>query len=188
MAAVPKTAGEAICLDFVNSRFSVHSTGAVEDRLPKLDWQRWFLARGGFDLDEPALPAAEASAARAVIRSVLERWAATGDLEPAGRTALDRVLAAAGGTRRLAAGSAHIVFTPRHRDWRWVLAEVAASAAELIAAGEPARLKVCGNPDCTWLFYDQSYNSSRRWCDVATCGNLVKVREFRARQRAGRPA
>jgi predicted RNA-binding Zn ribbon-like protein len=58
---------------------------------------------------------------------------------------------------------------------------VAASAAELLAEGEPARLRVCANSACSWMFYDETRNSSRRWCEGAICGNLIKVRRFRAR-------
>lgn len=183
MAAIPKTVGEALCLDFVNSRYSVHRTGAIRDRLPTPEWQRWFLERGGFNLATEEVPVAELAEARGDLRALLERWAATGSLDEAGRAALDRMLGAAPGTRRLAPGRG-VEFAPRRPDWRWVVAEVAASASELVTSGDPTRLKVCGNADCTWLFYDQSYNASRRWCDVATCGNLVKVREFRARRRA----
>lgn len=120
------------------------------------------------------------------MRRILETWSAGGGLASADLERLDRLVAAAGGARRVrgAAGRPAVVFEPDRRDWNWVLAEVAASAAGLLATGEPGRLKVCGNPDCTWLFYDQSHNSSRRWCDVRACGNLVKVREFRARHRA----
>jgi len=39
-----------------------------------------------------------------------------------------------------------------------------------------------------WAFYDESKNRSRRWCSAAECGNLIKVRRFRERQRAARPA
>ena len=186
MAALPKTVGEALCLDFVNSRYSVHRTGAVRDRLPTPEWQRWFLERGRFELESDAAPVAELVEARGELRGLLERWSVTGTLDDRGRAALDAMLQAAPGSRRVVGAAGGVEFAPRRRDWRWVLAEVGASAAELVATGDPGRLKACGNPDCTWLFYDQSYNASRRWCDVATCGNLVKVREFRARRRAER--
>src|SRR5438270_712384 len=68
---------------------------------------------------------------------------------------------------------------PVRRDWDWVVAEVVASATELMAEAEPVRLKACANPGCTWMFWDESKNVSRRWCDPRTCGNLVTVREFR---------
>ncbi|SRR5258706_4802246 len=48
------------------------------------------------------------------------------------------------------------------------------------------RLKICGNPDCLWAFYDRSHSRRGAWCDMASCGNLIKNRNLRAR-RGGRP-
>ena len=48
------------------------------------------------------------------------------------------------------------------------------------------RLKACGNPDCRWAFYDRSHSRAGAWCDMATCGNRVKNRRLRQRQRVTR--
>ncbi|GLQ55447.1 CGNR zinc finger domain-containing protein [Devosia nitrariae] len=61
------------------------------------------------------------------------------------------------------------------------LGPIAWSALELLSAGGFERLKQCPNHGCGWLFYDRSKNNSRRWCDMATCGNQSKGRRFRAR-------
>lgn len=45
------------------------------------------------------------------------------------------------------------------------------------------RLKVCGNPDCEWAFYDRSRNQQGNWCHMAVCGNRIKNRQLRARRR-----
>jgi len=45
------------------------------------------------------------------------------------------------------------------------------------------RLKACGNPDCRWAFYDRSHSRVGAWCDMATCGNRIKNRNLRQRQR-----
>jgi predicted RNA-binding Zn ribbon-like protein len=45
------------------------------------------------------------------------------------------------------------------------------------------RLKICGNTDCRWAFYDRSHSRRGTWCDMATCGNLIKNRNLRARRR-----
>jgi predicted RNA-binding Zn ribbon-like protein len=47
--------------------------------------------------------------------------------------------------------------------------------------GTWARLKVCSNPDCEWAFYDRSHARRGTWCDMASCGNLIKNRNLRAR-------
>jgi predicted RNA-binding Zn ribbon-like protein len=44
------------------------------------------------------------------------------------------------------------------------------------------RLKLCGNPDCQWAFYDRSHSRRGAWCDMASCGNRVKNRNLRARR------
>jgi predicted RNA-binding Zn ribbon-like protein len=45
------------------------------------------------------------------------------------------------------------------------------------------RLKTCGNSDCRWAFYDRSHSRRGVWCDMATCGNMIKNRNLRARRR-----
>ena len=52
------------------------------------------------------------------------------------------------------------------------------------ADGSWDRLRLCGNPDCRWAFYDRSHSRRGAWCDMASCGNRVKNRNLRAR-RAG---
>jgi predicted RNA-binding Zn ribbon-like protein len=47
------------------------------------------------------------------------------------------------------------------------------------------RMKVCGNAECAWVFYDRSHSRRGAWCDMASCGNLIKNRNLRAR-RVGR--
>jgi len=49
--------------------------------------------------------------------------------------------------------------------------------------GTWAHLKACANDDCRWAFYDRSRNHGGTWCDMATCGNKLKNRDFRARKR-----
>lgn len=73
-----------------------------------------------------------------------------------------------------------------HEGWTAVASQIAASWVNILERILPARLKVCANPDCHWVFIDQSHNLSRCWCRQWACGNLMKVRQFRARAR-GKP-
>jgi predicted RNA-binding Zn ribbon-like protein len=50
------------------------------------------------------------------------------------------------------------------------------------ADGSWSRLKLCGNPDCQWAFYDRSHSRRGAWCDMASCGNRLKNRNLRARR------
>ena len=65
----------------------------------------------------------------------------------------------------------------------WLAA--AGTAALLRATARPGwrRLKACPGADCGWVFLDASRNTSRRWCDMAGCGNRAKTATFRARRR-----
>jgi predicted RNA-binding Zn ribbon-like protein len=59
------------------------------------------------------------------------------------------------------------------------------SAVELLTSSRLARLRRCGNETCYWLFLDETRNCSRRWCEMASCGNVMKVRRHRAKQQRG---
>ena len=73
-----------------------------------------------------------------------------------------------------------------HEGWTTVASQIAASWVDVLASILPTRLKVCANPDCHWVFLDQSHNVSRCWCCQWACGNMMKVRQSRARAR-GKP-
>jgi predicted RNA-binding Zn ribbon-like protein len=54
-----------------------------------------------------------------------------------------------------------------------------------VVGGNWARFKACRNDECRWVFYDASKNRSRRWCDMAECGNVINARAYRSRLRDG---
>ena len=58
---------------------------------------------------------------------------------------------------------------------------VTAAALSFLKNFPTARVNTCRARDCGWKFVDQSRNRSRRWCDMAVCGNLAKTRQYRAR-------
>ena len=80
-------------------------------------------------------------------------------------------------------GGWQIEFVAREGGLEWLLAAVARSAADIIAEGAEARLRVCANSGCGLFFYDASRTHRRRWCSMAVCGNRSKVAAF-ARKRA----
>ncbi len=57
------------------------------------------------------------------------------------------------------------------------------SAVSLLTSAKLERLRRCGRSTCYWLFIDETRNHSRRWCEMASCGNVVKVRRHRERAR-----
>jgi predicted RNA-binding Zn ribbon-like protein len=60
---------------------------------------------------------------------------------------------------------------------------IALSGAELLSSEELYLVRQCPGLNCGWLFLDSSKNQSRQWCDMKDCGNLAKVRRYRARQK-----
>ena len=80
-------------------------------------------------------------------------------------------------------------------DWTWAAGEddlekplhpIVRSAAELLTSAERvARVRSCAADDCRWLFVDTSKNRSRRWCDMANCGNRAKARRHYRRMKEG---
>ncbi|MET0837292.1 MAG: CGNR zinc finger domain-containing protein [Marmoricola sp.] len=63
------------------------------------------------------------------------------------------------------------------------LARIGVAAHEAASEGIWWRLKICAYDECEWAYYDNSKNRSRSWCEYG-CGNKVKTRNYRARQRA----
>lgn len=74
-----------------------------------------------------------------------------------------------------------IQFVARESGLEWLLAAAARSAAEIIAEGPRARLRLCANPRCGLFFYDTSRTHRRRWCSMTVCGNRHKVAAFARR-------
>jgi predicted RNA-binding Zn ribbon-like protein len=66
---------------------------------------------------------------------------------------------------------------------RGALAKIGLAAQEATNEGIWWRLKICADDECRWAYYDHSKNQSRSWCEYG-CGNKVKTRAYRARQRA----
>ncbi|MDQ0061608.1 CGNR zinc finger domain-containing protein [Paenibacillus harenae] len=64
-----------------------------------------------------------------------------------------------------------------------LLAPIAQSAMDLFSRNTFSLIKKCGNPECVLYFYDNSKNSTRRWCSQKTCGNRMKVMAYLERQR-----
>ncbi len=71
---------------------------------------------------------------------------------------------------------------PQAQNWHWFISEIAASFSKLYTSEAIARLKACQNPECRWLFIDDSKSGARKWCDD-TCATLMKVRRFRQKQK-----
>lgn len=94
---------------------------------------------------------------------------------------LNQLLGASRFTYTIATGN-QIVAVPLAEDWNSVAVEIVRSALAVLTPRNASRVKVCANPDCSWMFYDESQRRNRRWCQTNVCGNMVRVREYRRRQ------
>ncbi|GCE29801.1 hypothetical protein KDA_52850 [Dictyobacter alpinus] len=71
---------------------------------------------------------------------------------------------------------------PCASDWTWLLGRIAAFFVTLLANYDLTRVKQCSNPNCRWIYYDESNSKRRSWCDD-DCTNMMRVRRFRERHR-----
>lgn len=63
---------------------------------------------------------------------------------------------------------------------------VARSASELLTSTDLTAVRECAGYDCGRLFLDGTKNRSRRWCDMASCGNRAKGRRHYERRKSTR--
>ena len=184
--AVPRTALDDLCLDFINSRFHDHrGTGVVYDRLLLAGWWSWLVER--WDLGPCPPPGGVQLAELRRLRSRVRRLVEAGEPPSArDRHALDRILSGAPVIWQFSGepGSAELLLRAVSTGVRHVAASIVVSVVEVLS-GDGSRVRRCANPHCSFLFRDTSRSGSRRWCDPAICGNLVKVRAFRAVHRSG---
>ena len=182
---IPYTLSPYLCIEFVNSRFENYTgTGEVYDRLNMTRWRKWFLDRADITVKHPPTPDTfrELRLVRTMLRGLLERRA-----RPAAQTMsqINHYLAASPGVWQLRRAGASV--EPRmtwDADWNGVIAALLISYGQLLETGTIDRVRECANPHCTWLFYDESRNAARRWCDPQACGNLHNVHAHRERSRS----
>ena len=110
----------------------------------------------------------------------------------AGRQPGDKLL------RSLTAAHAEMLavatLTPNEDNYAWtwnpkieltaaILGPITVSALTLLIQADLSRIKQCHGNNCGWLFFDDTKNKSRQWCDMSVCGNRAKASAHRARVR-----
>ena len=179
--------GGRLCLDFINTTPD-HSELSWDKLILFLEAARVVSSERGTQL--LALPQSDPQAAeglllkaqrlsaslRKVFTAMHRKQRIAGEwVEP-----LNEILRITEGHDELVSGDGawQIEFIAREGGLDWLLAAVARSAAELVAEGAGARLRLCANPHCGLFFYDKSRTHRRRWCSMAVCGNRSKVAAF----------
>ena len=124
--------------------------------------------------------------ARESIRALIGRNGGTEPLTADDLAPLEKVLGQAQPRLEVTAdGRARLGPDPlpsRPRRWRTACSGCCSSSGTRRPTASWDRLKLCGNPDCRWAFYDRSHSRRGAWCDMASCGNRVKNRNLRARR------
>jgi predicted RNA-binding Zn ribbon-like protein len=128
---------------------------------------------------------AEAIALRDVIYRIFSALASSDTVSDQDLAALNRALAAAPSRDRLAPTDAGYGWQigPAPLTAATLLAPVLWSAGDLMARDRRRRVRLCANAQCLWLFLDQSKGGTRRWCDMASCGNRAKARRHYQRSK-----
>lgn len=174
-----------LSLDFVNSSWYI-THGYCKDMLKDAELLLAFLKQKGLDTDMP--PHSEdldaLMALRELLQQAFERVIAGKDIGQDTLEKLQSLVALSSGIRTWVQHEKKYrpFFQPFIRDWNWVISEISFSFIDLLSACDAERLRMCENPDCRWLFYDETKSRTKRCCDE-NCSTLMKVRRFRARQK-----
>ena len=192
--------GGSVALDFANTLGGMHSAPTHEHLIEYADLVAFGRSAGTISsfqgrrlIDEAERQPARAVAVlrraislREAIWRVFDAYARNGRAEPTDLAIIHE--------EELAA-LRHARFQPSASDIDYAWSEdlpldrplwaIARSAADLRRSKDDlSRIRECGSVTCEWLFIDKSRNHSRRWCDMNDCGNVAKVRRYRARQRS----
>ncbi|MCJ8013118.1 CGNR zinc finger domain-containing protein [Paenibacillus sp. KQZ6P-2] len=180
--------------DFVNSEWhDWRGSGRCEDRLDQEKWLQWFMQQD--QITATRLPSKkelnELKELRSFLFDLIRHITSGGNLAANHIETLNRWMGKAPVYRQLtqaaAEQSVNLSYFPANANWTQVMAEISASFASTLGNGELSRIRICDNPDCLWVYYDDTRNRSKRYCDDKMCGNLMKVRRFRAKKKLSTP-
>jgi predicted RNA-binding Zn ribbon-like protein len=189
--------GGELCLDFCNTGHGARNEEGGEWIAGFEDLMGWLEASGALTRAQAAVlrEAGEGApdAARALWKRALRFRAALSRVllsrhdgqAPVAEDLreLEAEYARSAGSARLSATAEGFSFSVDPERLDAALRPIVASAIGLLTSPRLGRVRRCGSPTCYWLFVDETKNCSRRWCEMASCGNLMKVRRHRARRR-----
>jgi predicted RNA-binding Zn ribbon-like protein len=158
------------------------------DVLAHPDEARAWLADAGLrDADRPGFDAdlRLAREARESLRALIGRNTGGPPLTEAELRPLEQVTSQAAPRLRVAADGGVGLGTGGAGRLADGLAGLLLAVRDAQADGSWERLRLCGNPDCRWAFYDGSRGRQGAWCEMASCGNRIKNRSLRARRAQG---
>jgi predicted RNA-binding Zn ribbon-like protein len=168
-------------IDFVNSQ-EWDGFGKPEDHLSETSWLALFLRRWELAKRAPAhVPHTDLQRLREFLRHAAEKLSAHRTLSANEVAALNSWLKVPAWQKLVERRNGfRLELAPVKDGWEWIVSCIAASFAQMLTSGESARLKICPNHGCRWVFYDQTKGKTRRWCSDRSCGNRDRVRRSRA--------
>lgn len=175
-----------LCLEFANTRYWRGQATPTETLNAAEDLAAW--AAGNVSKEARPLPRREferAVEARETIYRVFDAAARGKTPAAADLQSLNELLAASpprSTLRRERSGFSWDV-DMRATTALGQLAPVLWSAGDLLTGAGLGRVKRCANPECGWLFLDDSRAGKRRWCSMLSCGNRAKARRHYHRSR-----
>ena len=168
-----------LCLDFV-ATVGERWRRSFERLLEPDDLARWIAGTGM--LREPPRVSGRQLAEGRVLREAINRLARPGvELRPGDRDELNRWAARTPLAPQMTTGS--------EREWvaarpvEAMLATIARDAVELLSGPLAGRVRECAAPDCALLFVDTSRPGRRQWCSSGACGNRIRTKAYRHRQK-----
>jgi predicted RNA-binding Zn ribbon-like protein len=168
-----------LCLDFV-ATVGERWRRSFERLLEPEDLARWMVGTGM--LREPSPVSSRQLAAGRVLREAINRLARPG-VEPrlGDREELNRWAARAPLAPQLTAGGE--LAWAATRPVEATLATIARDAVDLLSGPLAGRIRECAAPDCALLFVDASRPGRRQWCSTQACGNRIRTKAYRQRQK-----
>ena len=184
---------DVLCLDFANTRAWRGRADPAEKLQTREDLLAWAGNEASADPDlvracAEACPPKQALQTAIDVRETIYRLFAA-LAESSGLPQADHIAEL---NRWIAAAPPRKQLTDDGRRWRFeaspsvlaLLAPVLWSAADLLTSGRLSRVRACANPQCRWLFLDDSKAGTRRWCSMSACGNRAKAHRHYQRRKA----
>ena len=177
-----------LCLDFANTRYWRGQATPTETLNAPADLAAWALAsKIGGTKAPPTKEFETALALRETLYRLFDSTAQGKPLPPRDLDTLNRALAQAPGRTALKRGREGLEWEVDMKSGTALalLAPVIWSAGDLLASPKLGKVRRCANPECLFLFLDDSRAGKRRWCTMSTCGNRAKARRHYHKSREG---
>jgi predicted RNA-binding Zn ribbon-like protein len=163
-----------LCLDFANTRYWRGQTRPTETLSAPADLAGWAKASKA--------PSSREFERALALRETIHRLF---DAHAQGKAPAARDLETLNAA--LAAAPARTTLKRGREGYEWdvdmksgtalgLLAPVLWSAGDLLAGPKLGKVRRCANPECLFLFLDDSRAGKRRWCSMASCGNRAKAK------------